>query len=303
MAPVPTRRNSMRFVTTYAGHTGESELLEELYRRGLEGKPVPELADIDNGDGEPACRAIDRMFMFWSHKPRMPWQTPEYYARQRAAPGFRESAYLRLHENRWQAPESSFVTALEWDACKGFVPDLDVDRPMLVAGVDGAIRDDYFAVTIVSRHPDAAKRDDHVMVRAVKVWAPQSGKEIDFREPFEWLKDFAKRHKLYKIVYDEWGLADWARRFQRETGVYCAPFSQGADRNRADDLLFELIRSRRVVHNGDAQLAQHIQNAGWKEASSDQEGRGRLVKLAKHRKIDAAVATAMASHECLRLYL
>ena len=35
MMPVPTRKISCRLVTTYAGFEGESELLEELYKRGL----------------------------------------------------------------------------------------------------------------------------------------------------------------------------------------------------------------------------------------------------------------------------
>jgi hypothetical protein len=35
MIPPPTRKISCRLVVTYAGFSGESVLLEELYRRGM----------------------------------------------------------------------------------------------------------------------------------------------------------------------------------------------------------------------------------------------------------------------------
>lgn len=299
LAPVPTRRNSLRFITTYAGHLGESELLEELYARGLECPPVPELEDIDNGDGQPACRAGDGMFFFWSHRPRMPWQTPAYYAQQRAAPGFRPTTYLRLHENRWQQAESSFIDIGEWDACAGFILDLMIDSPMLVAAVDAGLRHDAFAISIVSRHPQ--RHDDGVALRALKVWVPERGQDIDFGAPFAWLAAFCREHHVVKIVFDEWQLADWAARFQVETGVWCEAFSQTADRSRADSLLYELIRSRRLLHDGNPELRAHVQNAAFKV--SGLEERGRLVKARPGKRIDALVATAMASWECLRLNL
>jgi len=304
LAPVPTRRNSIRFITTYAGHTGESALLEELYHRGLEGEPVPELADIEDGDGQPACRAVDGMFQFWSHVPRMPWQTEAYYRGIRSAPGFRESAYLRLHQNRWQSPESSFVTPEQWSACQGFVPDVDVGRPRLVAGVDAARRDDTFAITVVARRAD--RPEDGIAVRAVKVWKSKGGRAIDFAEPFAWLTDLARRAReaggeLLEVTYDEWGIADQVARWGREQGIWTRAFSQAGDRNRADELLFELIASGRLRHGGDEELTTAILNAGWR-VSGDVE-RGRLVKLSPHRKIDGAVALSMAASECLRLNL
>src|SRR5262249_8221463 len=38
--PTPTRKPSVRMVTSYAGFTGESQLLEKLIERGLAGQPV-----------------------------------------------------------------------------------------------------------------------------------------------------------------------------------------------------------------------------------------------------------------------
>jgi hypothetical protein len=42
MVPVPTRKISVRLTVTYAGFTGESKLLEDLYKRGLQGEEIEE---------------------------------------------------------------------------------------------------------------------------------------------------------------------------------------------------------------------------------------------------------------------
>jgi hypothetical protein len=61
---------SFRLVVSHAGFEGESELLQEMYERGLK---LPEVGtDLHAGDG---------MLMFWSHVPIAPWQTPEWLER------------------------------------------------------------------------------------------------------------------------------------------------------------------------------------------------------------------------------
>ena len=55
---------------TYAGFDGESELLEELYKRGLAQPQVG--PDLHAGDG---------MLMFWTHEPIAPWQTEAWLER------------------------------------------------------------------------------------------------------------------------------------------------------------------------------------------------------------------------------
>ena len=68
---------SFRLVVSHAGFEGESELLQEMYERGLK---LPEVGtDLHAGDG---------MLMFWSHVPIAPWQTPEWLERS-GPPGSR----------------------------------------------------------------------------------------------------------------------------------------------------------------------------------------------------------------------
>jgi hypothetical protein len=112
LTPVPTRKISMRFIATYAGFEGESDLLTELYKRGIKGEVIPELAHIEDGDGQPACRKAGRMFMYWDHElkpyPGLTISPEIYHAEQRAT--LRPLAYLRIHENRFTANEDHFIT-------------------------------------------------------------------------------------------------------------------------------------------------------------------------------------------------
>src|SRR5262245_55517800 len=80
----PTRTNSLKMAVGYGGYIGESDLWLNLLESGKAGQPVPELSDILNDDGEPACWQNGRTFVFWSHLCRQPWQTQEWLDQQAA---------------------------------------------------------------------------------------------------------------------------------------------------------------------------------------------------------------------------
>jgi hypothetical protein len=116
LTPVPTRRNSIRFVSTCAGWENESQLLWTLYKQSVgkeehaegQGERIhPELPIYVNREA--------RVFCYWNHEPRMPWQTESYYEAQRRT--LRPGTYLRLHENRWTVAEQTFITSELWDGC------------------------------------------------------------------------------------------------------------------------------------------------------------------------------------------
>ena len=116
LTPVPTRRNSIRFITTYAGFEGESELLMDLYKQVVSPDEHPD------GQGERLHPDLPifanreaRLFAYWDHEPRMPWQTEAYYASQKRV--LRPGTYLRLHENKWASAEEIFISGSLWDPC------------------------------------------------------------------------------------------------------------------------------------------------------------------------------------------
>jgi hypothetical protein len=67
LVSVPTRTPSVRLTTTYAGCSGESTLLDRLYKRGLRGTEIA-----------PDLRAQPGMLMYWSSKSRAPWQNESW---------------------------------------------------------------------------------------------------------------------------------------------------------------------------------------------------------------------------------
>ena len=68
--PSPARQVSGRLITSYAGYSGESEALERLYKRGLQGTEIA-----------PSLFAAAGLLMFWSTKPVAPWQTEGWLGR------------------------------------------------------------------------------------------------------------------------------------------------------------------------------------------------------------------------------
>jgi hypothetical protein len=102
---VPTRRVSGRLTTTYAGFDGESELLWQLYQRGLQGEVVG-----------PSLYRQPGLLMAWHVEPIAPWQTPGWIETMRLT--LRPSAFLRMIRNTFASAESTFVDPAWWAACE-----------------------------------------------------------------------------------------------------------------------------------------------------------------------------------------
>jgi len=284
---------AQRWIDTYAGFVGDSPVLEPLYRTGVvEGKRIDD-------DYEIYANESARLLCVWVTQPLLPWQTPQYYAEQASV--LTPSAFARMHRNQWVTSESAFVPASWWDACAGELPSLRPAQPVVV-GIDAGIASDAFAVVAVSRH------GGRIAVREVHVWQPHPGERLLFSDPHDrdnpttpegTLRGLARRYNVVQFAYDEYQLHDLCTRLAREGVGWFRAFSQGAGRAIADKLLYDLIRDRRIVHNGDPTLRAHILNA---DARADGD-KLRLVKRAGEHKIDAAVALSMAAHEALRLNL
>jgi len=321
MTPVPTSPVSFRWVETYAGFDGESELLNGLQDLGYQGRQLTagELREMSGEDLWAFKEAPNpdslvpiwlneeaSLFMYWDSgilARRMPWQVGEdgeqYYKEQEASllPG----AYLRLHHNERVGTESEFVPLELWDAC--YDPNLSSlegdTRTPIVLGVDAATTGDCFACVAVSRHP---LRKDEPAVRAVKVWRPPKDGPIDFSEVEAWLRAVVERHNIVQIAYDPYQLEDMMQRFYREQIVWTEKFIQQKDRAIADRRLHDLIIQRKIWHTGDLDLREHIANCKAR-LQKEEDSKMRITKKSSARKIDAAVALSMAADRCLYLNL
>jgi phage terminase large subunit-like protein len=275
---------SLRWCESYAGFDGQSPILEQLYESGVKNGASISIA-LD--DHKPPLELYEnqaaRFLCLWNTIPRCDWQTDSYYAQEAAALAPEE--FNRVHRNQWATSTNKFIAMEWWDACEGDVPPLGAYEP-LVLGIDAAVTHDSFAVVGVSR------RGDIVYPRYVKVWTPPKGGKIDFSEPEAELRRLAKEHTVAVMTYDPMQLEDMMQRFVREGVAYCQAFPQGAPRLEADTALYQRIMTRRIRHDGDPTLREHLQNS---DADIDNEAhKMRIVHRAPQVFMDATVALSQA---------
>lgn len=275
---------SLRWCESYAGFSGEAPVLEQLYTNAvMQGRVVDAEYEIYANDAS-------RLFALWMTKPSLPWQTPEYYAQESAS--LAPSEFARIHQNQWVSSEQSFLEDISlWDMCKGEIPPL-LPEEMEVAGMDAAVSSDTFGIVLVSR------RGEQFYIRRIRSWEPRGGQKINFAEPEQYIRDYVRDNKPpIEWAYDPYQLHDMATRLQREGVGWFKPFQQGQPRLIADKHLYDLIAQRRIVHDGDPVLREHIANANRKEDGD----KLRIVKRADHLKIDLVICVSMACYEARRL--
>lgn len=191
LTPPPTEPNAWVLVVSYAGFTGESKLLESMYQRGLAG---------ERADQELEVYHTGELTMFWSHMPRQPWQTSEYYEEQQRS--LRPGTFLRLHRNQWVTAESIFITPELWDPCvdHDLSPAL-VSESAVFVGVDAGIKSDNAAVVAVRWDGDKLALVSH------RIWRPSQTNPLDLEATIETdLRELSQRHHLAAIYCDPYQL-------------------------------------------------------------------------------------------------
>jgi phage terminase large subunit-like protein len=286
MTPVPTRKNSIRFITTYAGWENESTLLRTLYKRAVGTDEDPEGQGTRLHPGLPIyANEAARLFCYWDHEPRMPWQDAKYYDGQRQT--LRASNYLRLHENRWVTTETAFITPEMWDAC------IDSERRPLMAtrqmpiyvGVDVATKHDCSSVVAVYYEANALVLGLH------RIWTPTATDPVNIEATVEaYLRDLNARYRVQSIVVDPFQMVRSIETLKRE-GLRIRELPQtSATTTQMGQILFEQLNGRTLRLYPAADLRAQALNTVAVESS-----RGwRIAKESTNKKIDAIVALSMA---------
>jgi len=295
LTPVPTRKNSVRFVSTYAGHTGSSEILESLYNRGMQGKCVDEEHNVwINEDAG--------LFMMWDHKPRFPWQTEKYYSEQRAI--LRPSAYARLHENMWTAGEEG-LDITDWQACvaegekynwtkeKAWTKDKNIH---LAVGVDASVKHDRAAVVSCFRRSitnEEGRPVNKIFLGPRLMWQPSSEEPLDFEETIEkFILSLQENYMLGPVFYDPFQFVRSAQTLWK-LGVNTVEFNQTVPNGvEMCNHLMDLLRMKNLAMYEDIELLKEAQSVSLKEIP----GRGyRITKDTSAKKIDSIIALSMAA--------
>lgn len=276
LTPPPTEPNAWVLIATYAGWTGESVLLERLYKRGLAGERIDDTLELYRHDD---------LVMFWSHTARQPWQTEQYYTSQRAI--LRPSTFLRLHENRWVSAESAFITPELWDAC------VQADHGPVLPSKSG---EEFVAVDIGLKSDNAAvvrvrRRDDQLVLAGYRLWKPTRAEPLNLEHTVEaYLREVHTHNAVRQILIDPWQAARSIQTL-KTAGLPIEEFPQTvSNTTKMAQTLYDLLKGRNLVLYPDDELRQQALNTIAIETP-----RGlRIAKEKASRKIDAIVALAMA---------
>ena len=103
------------------------------------------------------------------------------------------------------------------------------------------------------------------------------------------------------VVFDPWQLHDLTNRLRKEGIAWFKEFPQGKQRSEADTDLLRMIQERRIAHDGNPELREHIDNADRKLDTESKKLR--IVKREDALHVDLAVCLSMAASEALRLNL
>ena len=310
---------SQRWIETYAGYSGESPLLEQLYQQGVTDGERLDLSYTDEAEyhdlSDLEVYSNGGMLCLWNTQPRLAWQTEEYYNSESQI--LVPDEFSRIHRNQWISSTGKFVPDEWWDTCKGELPGFTKQDPMILAA-DAGVSGDCFGLVGVTN------RGDSSLVRFAQKWVPPKNGKIDFLGtvddpgPERVIARLCFFHNVIEVRYDPYQLHDMATRLK--TGIYVdrdgnivdksqsikkirvnmVEFNQAGDRLKADKQLYDKIKDRRIVHNGNPDLTEHIKNANAKKDTTSggtDEGRKlRIVKRSPSLKIDLAVSLSMASY-------
>jgi phage terminase large subunit-like protein len=277
MTPPPTRKIAVRVTVTYAGFTGESVLLEELYRRGMQ---LPLVGD--------SLHAGDGLLMAWHTKPIAPWQDQAWLTDMRRQ---RASVFQRHVLNEFASSSSQFVDLNKWDACvrPGLAPvHADLFTEAFV-GIDASYKHDSAAICVTTFDTNTQM----VRLLAHKVFQPSPDNPLDFELTIEsYLLDLKRRFQLRLVRYDPYQMVATAQRLAK-AGVPIEEFPQTVPNlTAASQNLFDLIESQALVLYPDPAMRLAVSRAVAIETS-----RGwRIGKDKQAFKIDVIVALAMAVH-------
>ncbi len=283
------------WVESYAGYEGESPILWNLYERGvLNGERI-----YLGIEGLEVYRNGSQLSL-WNTQPRLPWQTNEYYISE--ASSMTDEAFNRVHRNTWQSSQSKFIPDQWWIECQGILPPLSHNNEPTILAADAAESDDCFGLVLIS------KKDNKIVIRYARKWQPKKGKLLQYANPTDpndtefpegEIRRLMKEYNIVELAYDKFQLHDMMNRLRVDPGINCRSFKQGDDRAIADKQLYDLAKERRIIHDGNLDLKEHISNANKKEEGD----KVRLVKRQQQMKIDLAVCVSMAAHRAFKINL
>lgn len=282
MTNVPNKDNLI-LVVTYAGYQdSEDTHLWKWYKAG-----------IDQAEGRE--EKDERFYFLWrTDYEDVPWVTKNYLTLQKKR--LRENTYRRLHQNEWVSGEEAFIDADVIDVCTN--PDYKRGLPFkgrVAAGIDIGLKHDSSAIALVGKIDETTLAIiDHI------VFIPKGKQTLDLEKTVEATMElFSKQYDLTRCYYDPFQFARSAKTLQGK-GLYMVEYPQTVDNLvRMAETLQGLLKTAGLMLYENQELRQHLLNAKVKE-----HARGwRLIKGRQSKKIDLAIALAMACQSAAESFL
>jgi len=191
-----------------------------------------------------------------------------------------EPSFRRFYLNQWTRSAESWLPSGAWEACRST---LEIPAGAAVfAAVDAALYHDSTAVTF------CAEVDGRLVVRS-KVWTGDQ----DVADVLAYLRDLADRYRLVRVPYDP-RFFDLAARQLQDEGIPMLEVPQSPERMiPICGHAWELIVSKRIAHDGDPILEDHVLSAVQRPG----ERGWTLSKGRSKRLIDACIAMVLALWE------
>lgn len=197
------------------------------------------------------------------------------------------SHFKRFHGGLWvEADRESWLHDFPgaWEACAR--PDVTIPHGSeITVAVDIGLNRDSMSVAWCWRDGDTR------VVRA-RIWEPEPDRAVDVTQARVFIQgELAPNHVIVSCAYDPRHFAESASRLEDEAGVPMLEIPQVIERLApADAHLFTLILDKDVSHDGDHDVAMHV-NAAVKR---DTERGWYLSKNRSKRPMDACRALSLA---------
>jgi phage terminase large subunit-like protein len=287
----PTRPNPVRLITSYAGFHGESEVLWNYYLAGVGEDEHPDGRGRKLLDGWPVwSNEAQRLWCFWDHENRMPWQDEQYLRTQQIT--LRPSAFARLHMNSWTTAADVFLTEELWEGVvdrelSAVLPNDTID---LFLGVDASTKHDSAAVVAVC-WDRLGLPGERLTLAGHRIWQPRPDAPLDIEATIEaYLRHLDKTYRVVLAYCDPYQLHRSIMTLQSE-GLKVKEFPQTvANTTRMGQGLWDLVKGRNLAVYPDEDLRKQALSTIALDS-----GRGwRIAKDRASKKIDAIVALSMA---------
>jgi len=198
-----------------------------------------------------------------------------------------EVAFRRYRLNQWVRSQESWLPSGSWEQC--LAPDIElVPQAPTFVGIDMALKHDSIAVVCVQ------EVGDRLAVRA-KIWLPD-GDFVDVVDVENHIRKLRDDYNLVEVAYDP-AYMQRSAEILADDGFPMVEFPQSAARMvPACGHLYEMIVGGKIAHDGAPVFTDQVMSATPRSTDSG----WRLSKGKSKRKIDAAIALAMAVDRATR---